>query len=98
MGRAELLSCLFFLLSFLSYSHALQSHSSNRFILLSIILAFVSMLSKEQGVTVLGVCAAYDVLKHWGSVLNMIQMLFRLGKDKFEIKGDCRALIKRLCK
>ena len=56
------------------------------------------MLSKEQGITVLGVCAAYDVLKHWGSVLNMIQMLFRLGKDKFEIKGDCRALIKRLCK
>lgn len=57
------------------------------------------MLSKEQGITVLGVCVAYDVLKHWDSVLNMIQMLFRLGqKDKFEIKSDCRALIKRLCK
>lgn len=32
-------------------------------LMLSIVLAVAAMLSKETGVTVLGVCAAYDLLK-----------------------------------
>lgn len=68
VGRAELVSCIFFLLSFLSYAHAIKMWPSTKqslFLFLSICLAFLSILSKEQGITILGVCIAYDVLLHW---------------------------------
>lgn len=68
VGRAELVSCIFFLLSFLSYAHVvkmLPSTKQSLLLLLSICLAFLSMISKEQGITILGICIAYDVLLHW---------------------------------
>lgn len=94
-----MLACIFFLLSFLFYSQAINIHSnySSAYIFLSIILGFFSMLSKEQGITVLGVCGAYDVLAHWKSLSNMCCKMFKKGKEKFEIQSDCRDVIKRLC-
>ncbi|XP_019850995.1 PREDICTED: transmembrane and TPR repeat-containing protein 1-like [Amphimedon queenslandica] len=99
VGRAELLACIFFLFSFLFYSQAINTHSnySSAYTFLSIILGFFSMLSKEQGITVLGVCGAYDVLAHWNSLLNMCCKIFKKGKERFEIQSDCRDVIKRLC-
>ena len=46
---------------------ALQ-HTKWSYILLSIITSALSLLSKEQGVTVVGVCAAFDVLLNWDSI------------------------------
>ena len=108
-----MICCLFFLLSFLSYTHAIQTrHISNRrsylYILLSTLLAFLSILSKEQGITALGVCAAYDILMHWPDITILLRSLFikractdsdeKNGGKKILIYSDCKAVIKRLCK
>ena len=91
VGRTELLSGIFFILSLLSYQcclghkhnnnnkketnryshleplnseqlqHTGPTHFSWLWLLCSVLLAAVSMLCKEQGVTVLGVCLAYDL-------------------------------------
>ncbi|XP_029324718.1 protein O-mannosyl-transferase TMTC4 isoform X2 [Mus caroli] len=68
VGRADLLCALFFLLSFLGYCQALKesnkegTHSSTFWVLLSIFLGAVAMLCKEQGITVLGLNAVFDIL------------------------------------
>ena len=75
VGRGEILSALFYLLSFLTYLKYLsftltwcQIQQSNRFGRLSMLwlpismtLATVALLCKEQGITVLGVCLLYDL-------------------------------------
>lgn len=70
MGRAELTSAIFFFLAFLTYVDAVHSSSSVSAVawvkvLSTVLLAACSMLCKEQGITVLALCACYDVLKHW---------------------------------
>ena len=64
VGRAELLSALFYLLSFLSYlvSCKTTNGSISLWSILSVLLAVVSMLCKEQGITVLGLCLFYELL------------------------------------
>lgn len=67
VGRADLLCALFFQLSFLSYSRAfLAGDKPEKFsvswIMVSLLLCAVAMLCKEQGITVLGVNAAFDIL------------------------------------
>ncbi|XP_064167934.1 protein O-mannosyl-transferase TMTC4 isoform X2 [Anguilla rostrata] len=68
VGRADLLCALFFQLSFLTYCRAFQQGNSkdDRFstawIVISLVLCAVAMLCKEQGITVLGVNAAFDIL------------------------------------
>ena len=57
VGRAEILSGIFYVAAFLTY---IYSESANKslvrflYFLLSLILVFLSLLSKEQGITVLG--------------------------------------------
>ena len=64
VGRAEALSGLFILLSFLAYTSAFDNHDRTKasylLIVLSIALSAVALLCKEQGITVLAVNAAYD--------------------------------------
>ncbi|OCT86252.1 protein O-mannosyl-transferase TMTC1 [Xenopus laevis] len=71
VGRADVLSCLLFLLTFLSYIrsvdvgpslHRFPPTSSPLFLLLSLILGTCAVLVKETGTTVFGVCLAYDFL------------------------------------
>ncbi|XP_076857820.1 protein O-mannosyl-transferase TMTC4 isoform X2 [Brachyhypopomus gauderio] len=67
VGRADLLCALCFQLSFLTYCRAFQGGGkSDRFsvswVAVSLLLCAVAMLCKEQGITVLGVNAAFDVL------------------------------------
>ncbi|XP_073899142.1 protein O-mannosyl-transferase TMTC4 isoform X3 [Castor canadensis] len=87
VGRADLLCALFFLLSFLGYCKAFTesnkegAHSSTFWVLLSIFLGAVAMLCKEQGITVLGLNAMFDVLVIGKfSMLEVIQKVLR--KDK----------------
>ena len=94
VGRTELLSGIFFLLSLLSYQcclslyhkpnskketnkhsnqeqlqHIVPTHFSWLWLMCSILLAAISMLCKEQGITVLGVCIAYDLFVACGKDL-----------------------------
>uniref|UniRef100_A0A8C3G4M1 dolichyl-phosphate-mannose--protein mannosyltransferase n=1 Tax=Cyclopterus lumpus TaxID=8103 RepID=A0A8C3G4M1_CYCLU len=71
VGRADVLACLLFLLTFLSYirsvgvcvsEDSLPSTVSVWFLLLSLLLGTCAMLVKETGITVFGVCMLYDAL------------------------------------
>ena len=42
------------------------------YVALSVVLSTCSMLSKEQGITSLGVCAGFDVLLHWEAVWSTL--------------------------
>lgn len=73
VGRAEILACLFFLLSLMAYLRSVNCSNlvtSERIVCTefnwgwlacSMMLAVMALFSKEQGVTVLGVCAVVDV-------------------------------------
>ncbi|XP_058478894.1 protein O-mannosyl-transferase TMTC4 isoform X1 [Solea solea] len=66
VGRADLLCALFFQLSFLTYCKAFNKGRDDQFslqwVVVSLLLCAAAMLCKEQGITVLGVNAAFDVL------------------------------------
>lgn len=73
VGRADVQACLFFILSLLAYMKSPVEVSSNisfvglrntkwRWMLLCLVLCIASMLSKEQGITVLGTCAVYEIM------------------------------------
>ncbi|XP_030642246.1 protein O-mannosyl-transferase TMTC4 [Chanos chanos] len=67
VGRADLLCALCFQLSFLMYCKAFQGFKKTEkfsvlWIGVSLILCAVAMLCKEQGITVLGVNAAFDIV------------------------------------
>ncbi|XP_076786640.1 protein O-mannosyl-transferase TMTC4 isoform X3 [Arvicanthis niloticus] len=88
VGRADLLCALFFLLSFLGYCQAFKetgnkegTHSSTFWVLLSIFLGAVAMLCKEQGVTVLGLNAVFDILVI-GKLDILVAVRKVLHKDK----------------
>ncbi|XP_050507448.1 protein O-mannosyl-transferase Tmtc3 [Diabrotica virgifera virgifera] len=63
VGRAETLSSVFFLAAFILYSKATRNkkYTGWRYLLLSMISMATAMLCKEQGITVAGVCAAYEI-------------------------------------
>ena len=89
VGRAEALACVFFLLSLLCYMRGI-SHGNGEMlsvrectkwplVLLSVLMSSLSMLSKEQGVTVVGVCVSFDVFLNWNKVLG------RLSQNRTDI-------------
>lgn len=100
VGRAELLSAVFFLLSIMAYvqscrtnrqSEMLESsraHTDWKWFSLSLLMAAVSMLSKEQGVTCLGVCSAYDILLHFD---DLWQQLSANSNTKEKGRQEARA-------
>eukprot|EP00049_Salpingoeca_infusionum_P026766 m.27817 g.27817 ORF g.27817 m.27817 type:complete len:648 (+) comp8977_c0_seq2:32-1975(+) len=65
VGRAELLSAIFFILSFLTYQKAIPESPSQpsqmRFVGIAVLLAAIATLCKEQGVTVVIACAVGDL-------------------------------------
>ncbi|MGH0115652.1 UNVERIFIED_CONTAM: hypothetical protein FKN15_037975 [Acipenser sinensis] len=86
VGRAELLSSIFLLAAFLSYTKSKGPDNSIVWtpIALSVILVACATLCKEQGITVIGICCVYEVfvvqgftLPHlWDTVLGILR-----GKD-----------------
>ena len=67
MGRSEILAAIFFLLAVLTYQKATRSEArhftrSVIWVSVTILLAAVSLLCKEQGITVLGLLFACDIL------------------------------------
>lgn len=86
VGRAELLSSIFFLLAFLGYSKAAKSVKITRYLPLNYFGIFLlcSMLCKEQGITIAGICAAYEVF-----VVQQIRpiQIFQFIQNLFEEKN-----------
>jgi len=84
VGRAEVVCCIFYVLTVLSYCKAI-SHGCGtsltssgqtkwNLVILCLIFNLCSMLSKEQGIVGVGVCASFDILLHlkplWESVVR----------------------------
>ena len=75
VGRADILACLFFLLSFRCYLKYCQWRDlvstgggvvlwKWAWLLCTAVFSIAALLSKELGVTVLAVCAIYDLFIH----------------------------------
>ncbi|EDO43484.1 predicted protein [Nematostella vectensis] len=87
VGRADLLCALFFFLSFLCYVKCCSAsadepiQSSLNYLLLSVVLCAVAMLCKEQGITALGICCAYDlIIVCKVDIVRVLQNAFRKKK------------------
>ncbi|XP_032077082.1 protein O-mannosyl-transferase TMTC3 [Thamnophis elegans] len=63
VGRAELLSSIFFLAAFLSYTRSRGPENTIVWtpIAATVFLVAIATLCKEQGVTVVGICCVYEV-------------------------------------
>lgn len=61
VGRAELLSAILFFASFLSFCKSKEDNESSLWFIFSLACAMLALLAKEQGITVLPLCAGY----HW---------------------------------
>ncbi|XP_063392761.1 protein O-mannosyl-transferase TMTC4 [Cydia fagiglandana] len=63
VGRADVLAAVAFFLAFLFYNQAIYKTTLHYFYLTAtILMATMSMLFKENGITVLGVCLCYDFI------------------------------------
>uniref|UniRef100_A0A8C5LWM5 dolichyl-phosphate-mannose--protein mannosyltransferase n=1 Tax=Leptobrachium leishanense TaxID=445787 RepID=A0A8C5LWM5_9ANUR len=85
VGRADLLCALFVVLSFLGYCKALTEIHHGKFsvlwVLVSVFLSAVAMLCKEQGITVLGLNALFDIFVI--CKLNMLECIQKvLRRDR----------------
>ena len=96
VGRAEILACLFFLLSLMSYFRSV--HCSNvtgvrtvctefnwGWLACSMLMAVLGLFSKEQGVTVLGVCTIIDVFIISKVKAELKQLILIITKVRFEV-------------
>ncbi|XP_036978007.1 protein O-mannosyl-transferase TMTC1 isoform X1 [Acanthopagrus latus] len=101
VGRADVLACLLFLLTFLSYirsvgvssEDSLPSTVSAWCLPVSLMLGTCAMLVKETGITVFGVCVLYDAL-----VLCRKPLIYHLSGSKAgDLLHICSPFIKRAC-
>ncbi|XP_074662880.1 protein O-mannosyl-transferase TMTC1-like [Tubulanus polymorphus] len=86
VGRADVLCCNFYLL-------ALILHNSDRYGWFSYLLAFAAMLSKEQGITVLGIMFVMDLLR---IIHRYKSTVHRLNHEHFINDKKSRMLLKNL--
>ena len=84
MGRADLLCGLFYFLSIYSYVEYLKIKKCKYFIS-SILCCVVAMLCKEQGITVLGVNAVYE----------LVAIRFNIGKLRLKL-SSIRGIVVRV--
>uniref|UniRef100_A0A665TNB5 dolichyl-phosphate-mannose--protein mannosyltransferase n=1 Tax=Echeneis naucrates TaxID=173247 RepID=A0A665TNB5_ECHNA len=102
VGRADVLACLLFLLTFLSYirgvgvsvsEDSVPSTVSAWSLFTSLMLGTCAMLVKETGITVFGVCALYDAL-----VLCRKPLIYHMsGSGLRDLLYICSPFIKRAC-
>ncbi|KAJ7329891.1 hypothetical protein JRQ81_016065 [Phrynocephalus forsythii] len=74
VGRAELLSSIFFLAAFLSYTRSRGPDNTIVWtpIAVTVFLVAVATLCKEQGITVVGICCVYEVFIAQGYTLPIL--------------------------
>ncbi|RWS11056.1 transmembrane and TPR repeat-containing protein CG4050-like protein [Dinothrombium tinctorium] len=85
VGRAELLSTMFFLFAFHAYINATKRRSVTcwSLILLCVILTVLATLCKEQGITVIAVCLFHELFI--GQKINLASILQSLKASKTPI-------------
>ncbi|KAM8976134.1 protein O-mannosyl-transferase TMTC4 [Pelodytes ibericus] len=101
VGRADLLCALFVVLSFLGYCKALPGSNAARssvfWVVFSIFLGAVAMLCKEQGITVLGLNAVFDIFVICKlNMLECIQEVLRRDRISENITFLNKGLISRI--
>ncbi|CAM1296549.1 Uncharacterised protein g1588 [Pycnogonum litorale] len=64
VGRADLLCAMFFLFSFFSYVKSCSTNGviSAVMLIFNVLFCMMSLLFKEQGITVFGLCLVYDII------------------------------------
>ena len=80
VGRAESLSAIFFIATFVCYTYSIGENGQTSFLYLigSIALCVVSTLCKEQGITVVAVCCIYDLfIAHQVDISDLLESLKR---------------------
>ncbi|CAI8045701.1 Protein O-mannosyl-transferase TMTC3, partial [Geodia barretti] len=91
VGRADVLSCLFFIGSILTYKKSLSTKNSALFMMCTLLLAVCSALSKEIGITVVAMCPIYEVLIHrkmnLRNILRIILGMRRRNKPSIEAEN-----------
>uniref|UniRef100_A0A3B5B5J1 dolichyl-phosphate-mannose--protein mannosyltransferase n=1 Tax=Stegastes partitus TaxID=144197 RepID=A0A3B5B5J1_9TELE len=112
VGRADVLACLLFLLTFLSYIRSVgECHSEDSLpstvstwsLLISLLLGTCAMLVKETGITVFGVCLLYDALPTgYGCTQSDLSSVFvslshLSGSGLRDLLHVCSPFIKRAC-
>ncbi|XP_049764898.1 protein O-mannosyl-transferase Tmtc3 [Schistocerca cancellata] len=90
VGRAETLSSVFFLAAFMFYARATRRKRVTGWhsLLLSILSVATAMLCKEQGITVTGICAVYELIVAQKLRLNDLYNMLRStvnGKATFHV-------------
>ncbi|GIY79583.1 protein O-mannosyl-transferase TMTC2 [Caerostris extrusa] len=61
VGRADVEACLFFLLALLSYMRYCKYRDKKIYLYICLVMSAAAMFTKEHGVTVLLLCAVYDL-------------------------------------
>uniref|UniRef100_A0A8C8RJF8 Protein O-mannosyl-transferase TMTC3 n=1 Tax=Pelusios castaneus TaxID=367368 RepID=A0A8C8RJF8_9SAUR len=88
VGRAELLSSIFFLAAFLSYTKSKGPDNTIVWtpIAVTVFLVAVATLCKEQGITVVGICCVYEVFIAQGYTLPvLLDMAIQILRGKGSI-------------
>lgn len=105
VGRAELLSSIFFLLALIFYQQAASTGgvSCIKKLLVTCLMSAVAMLSKEQGVTVIGLCLVHElvieqrlhfiVYRSWLKPIGLLSMIkLRVAGLGLRLFGLCISL------
>ncbi|XP_030069608.1 protein O-mannosyl-transferase TMTC3 isoform X1 [Microcaecilia unicolor] len=100
VGRAELLSSIFFLAAFLSYTKSKGPDNTIVWtpIAVAVFLVAVATLCKEQGITVVGICCIYEVFIAQGYTLpvlwgTLMQILRGKGSIPYSVLQSLLKLI-----
>ena len=95
-----MVSCIFLLLASLLYAKAISIGSGGSivssprtkwlYVLGSVALSVCAMLSKEQGIIALGICASFDVLLHWETLQRGLWKILpaRASVTKVSLKSN----------
>ncbi|RWS30803.1 transmembrane and TPR repeat-containing protein-like protein [Leptotrombidium deliense] len=96
VGRAELLSTIFFLLSLHSYIKATKRKTVTDWSLVfcCVILVVLATLCKEQGITVVAVCAVYEIFI--GQKVNLVNTFHTIMASKTPIPNWIKESILRI--
>ncbi|XP_038072090.1 protein O-mannosyl-transferase TMTC1-like [Patiria miniata] len=104
VGRADLMACLFFLLSFLAFQRSIkQGKSGFAFtdrpgsLVLSLLLVVCALLSKEHGATVLGVFMVYDVMMTSRPGIYRVLITRRFGRGCMPLFKRCAVIVATVC-
>ncbi|GIX93722.1 protein O-mannosyl-transferase TMTC2 [Caerostris extrusa] len=99
VGRADVGACLLFICCLLLYIKYCEYRNTDKslwrwpLLYLSLIFAACSMLTKEQGVTVLGVCVIYDMFIHHKLALKDLKDVILTKQYRSLLEGVLHLII-----